>query len=153
MAATTQISLLAKRRAQHWIDGFGGAFSNLIFQRFWSWQSQFLGNIDLQTVEFGPLTTTNVVINGASCTLYAVIVNKPTAVLNVLKMTNNATTCTTNGGQDISISGNTIGEYVLLFGKGYTLSTGLTIQCNTTPTGSSAPSTADQPSGVCVIGN
>lgn len=152
MSLTTQVSVLAKRRFNNWISGFGGAFSKLMADRYWSWQAQFLGNIDLQTVEYGLLDNTDVVIAGSACTFYAVVINKPTAVLSVFKATNNATTCTTNGGQDFSVSQNKIGEQVLFMGTGYTCSAGLTIRCNTTATGATAPNAADKPSGVVLIG-
>lgn len=152
MALSTQVSVLAKRSANNWISGFGRAFSKIVMDRFWSWQSQFLGNIDLQVVKFGALDNTDVVIADAACTLYAVIIYKPTAVLSVWKGTNNATTCTTNGGQDFSVSQDKIGEQLLLCGNGYSNSAGFTIRCNTTATGATSPNAADKPSGLCIIG-
>jgi hypothetical protein len=152
MALSTQVSVLAKRRASNWVSGFGRAFSKIVLDRFWSWQAQFLGNIDLQVVEFGALDNTDVVIANAACTLYAVVILKPTAVLSVWKGTNNASTGSTNGAQDFSISQNKIGEQVFLCGAGHTLSSGLTIRASTTATGATPPNTADKPSGICIIG-
>lgn len=153
MSLTTQVSVLAKRRALNWVSGFGRAFSSLIIKAWWQWQSQFLGNPDLQVVEFGALDNTDVVIANVACTFWAAVILKPTAVLSVFKATNNASTCSTNGAQDFSISQNLIGEQALVMGKGFTCSAGLTIRCNTTATGATAPNTADKPSGFCIVGS
>jgi hypothetical protein len=151
MSINTQASVLAKRRAGSWIAGFGKAFAKLILDRWWSYQSQFFGNIDLQVVEFAALSSTDVVLAGFAQTLYAIVLTKATATAAFFKATNNATTCTTNGGQDISIRLNKAAECLVLFGAGLTLSTGLTVQGNTTATGATG-SAADGPSGFVIFG-
>jgi hypothetical protein len=150
MSLSTQVSVLAKRRANNWIAGFGGAFSNLLALSFWSWCSQFLGNIDMQTVEFSQPNTEDVLLAGAG-NLYALWLTKPTATLSVFKLTDNATTASTNGSQQLSISLNAIGECFIAFSKGFALANGATIITNTSATGSSS-STTDAPSGVAIFG-
>jgi hypothetical protein len=148
MAITDQSSQLAKRRAQHWIAGFAnGSFLFLVFQRFWSWFSQFGGNIDMSVVEFAGLTNTDTVLEAAACTLYALAFTKPTTVATFVKGTDNATTCATNGSQDLSIKMNTVGEHCIFFPKGLTLTAGWTMRSNTTATGSTTTATADVVTG------
>jgi hypothetical protein len=149
---TDQIALLAKRRVENWVNGFGGGFARLMIDRWWSWVSQFLFSPDLSVGEFGPLTTTNVVITAVACTLYLIWITAPTATAGWFKATDNATTCTTSGAQDISVKHAAIGEIILAWSKGFSLANGLTLQGNTTATGSTAPATADQVSGFVIFG-
>lgn len=148
MAITDQPANLVKRRANHWIQGFAnGSFLTLVFQRFWSWFAQFGGNIDMAVVEFAGLSNTDTVLEAAACTLYALAFTKPTTVAAFVKGTDNATTCTTNGGQDLTLKLNTVGESCIFWPKGLTLSAGWTMRSNTTATGSTTTATADQPIG------
>jgi hypothetical protein len=152
----TQISLLAKRRGNNWIQGFGGAFSMLIMQRFWSWQAQFLGNPDMVVVEFAGLSNTDQALATAAGTLWAIIINAPTSVAGWFKGTDNASTCSTNGSQDISIkldAANVPAETLLLYGRGLILANGFTVRGNTTATGNTTIATANAPVGFCLFGN
>lgn len=152
MSLSTQTSVLAKRRAGNWITNFSKSFTALAFgQAFWPWMAQFGGGIDLQVVEFAALTNTDVVIANAACHLYAICLQKATATKTVFKGTDNATTCTTNGGQDFSVTLNAIGDAILFLPKGFACANGFTVQGNTTATGSTG-SAANGPAGMVILG-
>jgi hypothetical protein len=152
MALSTQSAPLAKRRAGNYISAFGKSFSRLVFTTFWSWIAQMNGSPDLQVVEFGALDNTDVVVADAACSIYAIVIKKPTATAGNFKAGDSATTCPTDGSGVLGIKGNKAGEQVLFFPQKLTMASGFTIRANTTATGSASPVTADKPAGMVILG-
>ena len=117
------------------------------------------GNIDLQLVNIDGNSmssdggaTQQVVCNGA-CTLYVIYLKKVGSVANWFKLTDNATTCTTNGGQDLSLRTTTAAdEKLLTWPIGFTMVNGITLDENTTATGATETLKANQQSGFAIIG-
>lgn len=151
MSLSTQNAPLAKRRAANWISAFGGPFSQGALKWFWSYIAQFKGSPAMQVVEFEALSNTDQVLANAACTLYLIVLRKTTATATWSKFTDNATTGATNGSQEISIKGATIGETVLVYPQPLAMANGLTARGNTTATGNTT-SGANGASGFVVIG-
>lgn len=152
MALSTQSSVLAKRRATNWITAIGGKpFTQGAMKWFWSFVSQFLGNPDMQIVEFSALGA-NVVLMDAACKLFAIVMDKATATLSYAKFTDNATTGSTDGTQNITIPVKGVAsEAVLFYPQGFALASGLAAVGNTTPTGNTS-SAANGANGFVVLG-
>lgn len=139
MAISTADMVLAKRRFFHAVV-LDTATKQLAMTLF-SWLAQQGGKPDLQVVEYGPLSNTDVVIADAACSLRAIIVRKATATASYTKGTNHATTCSTDGTQDVSLKVSDTKYHALLFPNGLAMSAGFTMQGNTTGTGSTGSST------------
>jgi hypothetical protein len=152
MPLSTQVSLLAKRRVMSYANslkpGVNGTLSWL-FQYF----AQFKGNPDLQFVPMDTLTNGNTVIADAACKVYAIVLTKATATKSWFKGTDNATTSTTDGSQDLglAISG-ADNSMALIFPDGLAMASGLTVCANTTGTGATG-SGANGPAGFVLLGN
>lgn len=153
MALSTQDFMLAKRRAFNYLRNFTKPKSMLIGQAFFSYLAQFTTKPDIQISEFDVLTNTDVVLANAACKLYAFFLYKPTATACFFKATDNATTCSTDGTQDISIKTAALAksEIELLFPDGRAMANGVTCQANTTGTGSTG-SGANGVKGFAIIG-
>jgi len=102
------------------------------------------GNPDLTYINIDPYANAsdgtnsdNQVMAAAATTLYAVYIKKGTgSTANYFKMTNHATTGTTDGTQDFGYKISTaLEENLWLFPNGHSLSAGLTISQNTAATG------------------
>lgn len=154
MSLATQASPLAKRRAMNFITAISAkAFGRLILTAFFTGIQQFLGAPDLLVAEFSGLNNTDVVVAGEACSVYAIFMKVPTAVTGFFKGTNHATTCATNGSQDVSVLTNKIGETILLFPNKLAMSAGFTIRGNTTATGNTDPNAADKIKGFVIVGS
>lgn len=148
MAISTQDIVFAKRRFFHAVN-LDVATKGLAMALF-SWLAQQGGKPDLQVVEYGPLSNTDVVIADAACSIRAIIVHKTTATASYTKGTNHATTCSTDGTQDVSLKVADTKYHGLFFPNGLAMSAGFTMQGNTTGTGSSGSST-NGASGVVLL--
>lgn len=149
MALSTQDIVLAKRRFFHAVAL--STATRLQATAFFSWLAQQGGKPDLQVVEFGTLTNTDVVIADAACKVYAIILHKTTATATFFKGTDSATTCATDGTQDISLRLAAIQHTMLFTATGKAFANGLTLQGNTTGTGSTG-SAANGADGVVLLG-
>lgn len=93
------------------------------------------------------------VLVDAACTLYAVWVKKLGSTAVSLKLTNHASTATTDGTQDLGYKITTLNEEDLfLFPTGRAFSTGLTMTENTTQTGSTLTLLANRLDGFVIVG-
>lgn len=149
MALSLQASVLVKRRAfNYYLKPGVTGLVKWLFEYF----SQFKGNPDLQIVPFGALTSGDTVIANVACTLYAIVLTKATATKTFFKLTDNATTASTNGSQDITIpvsgAGNSIAQ---IYPDGMPMASGITITGDTTATGNSG-SGANGVAGYLIIG-
>lgn len=149
MALSTQDIVLAKRRFSHAVAQ--DAATRLQMTAFFSWLAQQGGRPDLQVVEFAALTNTDVVMADAACKLYVLVLHKATATATFFKATDHATTCSTDGTQDISLRLAAIARTILTFPVGKAFANGITCQGNTTGTGSTG-SAANGADGVFLIG-
>lgn len=149
MALSTQDIVLAKRRFFHTVN-LDVALKALA-QALFSFLAQQGGKPDLQVVEFGPLSGTDVVIANVACSLYAIIVHKTTATASYTKGTDHATTCSTDGTQDFSLKIADTKYHGAFFPRGRACAAGWTMQGNTTGTGSTGSST-NGASGVVLLG-
>lgn len=105
-------------------------------------------NIDgSQPASDGSNTTSTVLVN-APCTMYAVYLKKAGTVATWFKLTDNATTATTNGGADVSTVITTKADEVLLtWPTGHAMANGATFSENTTATGSTGELLANRIDG------
>lgn len=150
MALSTQDIVLAKRRFFH-----AAAVDAALYQMtiaFFSWLTQQGNKPDLQVVEFSALTNTDVVLADSPCRLFALFLHKATATASYFKATDHATTCSTDGTQDVSLRMAQIDTRTAYFWpKGKSFAAGITCQANTTGTGSTG-SAANGADGVALIG-
>lgn len=109
-------------------------------------------NIDPYTNASDGTNSDDQVIAAAATTLYAVYLKKGTgSTANYFKMTNHATTSTTDGTQDFGYKITTAAEENLfLFPNGHSLSAGLTIAQNTAATGATNSLLVDCCSGFVI---
>lgn len=139
MSLSTQDLVLAKRRFFHAVNL--DTATRLLSMAFFSWIAQQGGKPDLQVVEFGPLSNTDVVIADAANKLYAIILHKLTTTASYTKGTDHATTCSTDGTQDFSLKLADTNTHAVFFPKGRANANGWTMQGNTTGTGATGSST------------
>lgn len=117
------------------------------------------GNPDLQLVNVdGGATasdggnTANQVVANVACTLYAIYLKKAGATATWFKATDNATTATTNGGQDVSLVVTLKAEELLLqYPTGHSMVNGITITENTSATGSTLNVLANRIDGYIIL--
>lgn len=151
MALSLQDTNLAKQRFYNFdFKPKSRGFARWLFQYF----SQYTRLAQLQVKEHDKLSNTDTVIADAACTLYGWILKKGTVTTSWSKLTNSATTCATDGTQDISIRTNppvTNGEVSIFFPDGMAMSAGITLRGNTTATGAGSSGT-DGASGVVILG-
>lgn len=149
MALSTQASNLAKQRALHY--DFKPKVRLFLRQAFSYW-AQFTSKPDLQVVEFASLTNTDAVIADSPCRVYGIWSYKPVTGTAYIKGTNNATTCSTDGTQDVTILTNGAKTAALLiYPDGLSCSAGFTMRGNTTAsTGVSAGAAGSL--GLCIVG-
>lgn len=141
--------VLAKRRFFHAVS-LDVATRSLSMALF-SFLAQQGGHPDLSVVEITALTNTDQVIAAVPCTLYAMILHKATATASYTKATDHATTCSTDGTQDVSLKLADTNYHALIFPKGRAFANGITMQGNTTGTGSTG-SAANGATGVALFG-
>lgn len=139
MALSTQDIVLAKRRFFHAVNL--DAATRQLATALFSFLAQQGGKPDCQVVEFGPLSDTDVVIADTACQLLAIILHKTTATASFTKGTDHATTCSTDGTQDLSVKIADTKYHAVLFPNGRACASGWTMLGNTTGTGSTGSST------------
>ncbi len=118
---------------------------------FFSWLAQQGGTPDLQVVEFGPLSSSEVVIADAACKIYAIIQKKLTATASYTKGTDSATTSSDAASeyrQKIEGVNRSMAAY---YPTGFPMASGFTMQGNTTADGGTGSST-DGAYGVVLLG-
>lgn len=97
--------------------------------------------------------TASQVVSDSACTLYAILLKKTGTTATWFKITNHATTATTDGTEDFSYKLTDAGEVDLfLFPFGRALSTGLTYTEDTTATGSTLNLLANRIDGFVIVG-
>lgn len=113
----------------------------------------FLKNIDgTYSASDGGNNASQVLVD-AACTLYAIYVKKSGSTATFLKVSNHASTASTDGTEDLSYKVTTSAEEDLfLFPSGRALATGLTITENTTATGSTLTLAANRLDGFVIVG-
>ena len=106
---------------------------------------------DLQVVPFDELSDTDVVIAGAACKLYALVLIKDTATATFSKLTDSAT-ASSDADADIVVSQNAADQTVLVYPSGRAFANGITAQGNTAAsTGTGSASNGAK--GFAIIGN
>lgn len=150
MALSLQDIVLAKRRFFHAVAL--SPATRMQTMALFSFLAQSKGSPQLQVVEFPALSSTDVVIANAACKLYAVVLHKATATATFFKATDHATTCSTDGTQDISLRLAAIQHTVLITASGKAFTNGITCQGSTTGTGATG-SAANGADGVFLIGS
>lgn len=112
-----------------------------------------LVNIDGGATASDSGNTANQVVANAACTLYCVYLKKTGATGTWFKLTDNATTATTNGGADLSQKVTTANEEVLfLYPTGHAMANGITYTEDTTATGSTLNVLANRIDGFVILG-
>lgn len=139
MALNTQDIILAKQRFFHAVnlDVATKALARTLF----SFLAQQGGKPDMEVIEYGPLSNTDVVIANVACQLLAILIHKTTTTASFTKGTDHATTCSTDGTQDFSLKIADTKYHAVLFPNGRACASGWTMQGNTTGTGSTGSST------------
>lgn len=132
---------------------------------FYALKSLFLhlaankGNPDLQYCAIDGNTSAsdgsnsaNQVLADTACTIYAIYLKKTGSTATWFKATDNATTATTNGGQDISHVITTANdEYLFIYPTGHSMANGITVTENTSATGSVLTLKANKIDGFVII--
>lgn len=151
MAISTQDSLLVWRK----VAGVGYSLKPYVqwaLTQLKRWHSQFLGNPDLQLVQFSSLSDSETVIADAACKLYALVLQKAaTATATFSKLTNSATTSSDASSELRFWSNSASQQDVFTWPNGLAFATGITMQGNTTANGGTSSGT-DACSGFCIIG-
>lgn len=117
-------------------------------------------NPDLQLVNISGYTnasdgtnSNDQVLCAGACTLYGLYIKKSGSTAVFVKLTNHATTGTTDGTQDMGYKITTASEEDLfLFPSGRAFSTGLVVSQDTTATGSTCTLLANAVNGFVIIG-
>lgn len=124
-----------------------------LLKAFFSHLAQHKGSPKLQATFYSALAGTDVVPADAPCKVYAWYIKKPSGSTTAayLKASNHASALD-EAAPTMSIYLPTNEEVIVLFPNGVAMSTGFTIGSNTTPTGSTGSSAADQPSGFVIVG-
>lgn len=149
MALSLQDPVLAKHRLFHAVSF--DTSTRLQMTAFFSWLMQQGGRPNLQVVEFTALSNTDQVLADVACRLYALILAKATATASWSKFTDNATTGSTDGTQNLSLWMAQIGRSFLCYPNGLALANGLTARGNTTGTGNTTAGAAGA-TGVVLLG-
>lgn len=158
MSITTQAIVLARRRFFNAVAVQSRTPNQAMGVAFFEWLAQQGGKPDLQVVEFAALTSGNTVISDSPCRIYAILFHKGTVTASFFKGTDNATTASSNGSQDIShrlgssSSSQRVDDVAALFyAYGFRCTAGFTVRADTTGTGSSGSGT-DGPDGIVLLG-
>lgn len=106
---------------------------------------------DLQVVPFDELSDTDVVIAGAACKLYALVLIKDTATATFSKLTDHAS-ASSDADADIVVSQNAADQVALVYPSGRAFASGITSQGNTTASGGTG-SASNGARGFAIIGN
>lgn len=124
-----------------------------LLKAFFSFLSQHKGNPTLQTTFFSALAGTDVVAADAACKLYAWYIKKPSASTTAAYVKgSNSASALDEADDTMHVYLPAADEVLLVFPKGIALSAGFTIGSNTTASGSTGSSAADQPSGFVIVG-
>lgn len=149
MSISVQDIVLAKRRYLN-AAALDAACSQLSMA-FFSWLAQQGGTPELQVVEFGPLSSTDVVIADAACKIYAIVQKCPTSTATYTKGTDNATTASDAASeyrQKIEGANRTMAAF---YPSGFPMANGFTMQGTTTADGGTGSGT-NGASGVVLLG-
>ena len=113
----------------------------------------FLWNIDGTYSSSDGGNNASQVVSSVACHLYAIYLYKNGTTVTWFKATDNATTATTNGGQNIQQAMTTAkDQYLFTYPTGFALANGLTITENTTATGSTLTVKANNITGFIILG-
>jgi hypothetical protein len=149
MAISTQDIVRAKRRF------FNAptltAPNSQLAVAFFSWLAQQGGTPDLQVVEFGPLSSSEVVIADAACKIYAIVQKCPTATATYTKGTDNATTASDAASEYRQKIEGINRSMAAFYPTGFPMANGFTMQGTTTADGGTGSST-NGASGVVLLG-
>lgn len=165
MAIVTQSAGLVRQKAFH---GIGGARSSVPNSQclFWALKALFLhlssnkGNPDLKLFNIdggysssdGGNNASQVAVDGP-CTIYAIYLKKTGSTATSFKVSNHASTASTDGTQSLGYILVTAGEdNLFLFPDGHAMATGVTITENTTATGSTLTLAANRIDGFIIAG-
>lgn len=96
--------------------------------------------------------TVSQVLANAACTLYGIYLFKSGSTETIFKGTNNASTATTDGTQDLAIAATVAGDVFEIYPDGRAMSSGLTVTEDTARTTATLTLLANQMSGFVVIG-
>lgn len=165
MALVTQSANQVRQKAYNAVYGNGTTTLPNSPLNFYVFKDLFLhlamnkGNPDLFFMNIdgavnssdGGNTASQVMVN-AACTLYAVFLRKRGATETILKVTNHASTGTTDGTQDLAFALTVAGTEVAIYADGRAYATGLTIGENTTRTGSTLTLLANRIDGFIIVG-
>jgi hypothetical protein len=158
MSLTTTAIVLARRRFFNAVAVAGRAPLYAMGIAFFEWLAQQGGRPDMQVVEMAVLTNGNTVIADTACRIYAILFHKGTVTASWFKGTDNATTSSTDGSQDIShrLGSSSTSQRVddvaaFFYPYGFRCVNGFTVCANTTGTGSSG-SAANGPDGIVLLG-
>lgn len=164
MALVTQSAGLVRQKAYNAVYGNGTlTLPNSPFN-FYAIKALFLhlaankGNPDLFYKNIdgnlnssdGGNTAAQILVD-AACTLYAVFLRKRGTVETIFKGTNNASTPTTDGTQDLAFALTAAGTEVVVYPDGRAFSTGLTVTEDTTRTGSTLTLAANRIDGFVIV--
>lgn len=116
-----------------------------------SWMSQVLGNPDIQVVPFDRLSSSEVVIADAACTLYAIFAKKTTATATFTKATDSASASSDTAAEIVIKMAGALRYQALCFFNGLAMANGITMQGNTTADGGTGSST-DGANGFVILG-
>lgn len=120
---------------------------------FFSYLAQHRGSPTLQVTFFSALAGTDVVAADAACKLYAWYIKKPTASTTAAYVKgSNSASALDEADDTMHVYLPTNQEVILLFPNGVPMSAGFTIGSNTTASGSTGSSAADQPAGFVIVG-
>lgn len=149
MSISTQDIVRAKQRYFHSPNVSAPIYQFSI--ALFSWLSQQGGTPDLQVVEFGPLSSSEVVIADAACKIYAIVQKCPTATATYTKGTDNATTASDAASEYRQKIEGIDRSAAAFFPTGFPMANGFTMQGTTTADGGTGSST-NGASGVVLLG-
>jgi len=119
----------------------------------------FAGNPALQLVGIDGFinssnggNTADQVLANAPCTLYAVFLKKNGSTETVLKGANSASTCATDGTQDLAFALTSSGTELIVYPDGRAYSAGLTVTENTDRVNNTLTLSANRIDGFVIIG-
>lgn len=157
MALTTQSANLVRQKT-YMINRNAGVFYALkaLFLHLAANKGNpdlFLKNIDGTYSSSDGGNNASQVLVDAACTIYAVYLKKFGSTAVSFKVTNHASTATTDGTQTLGYILTTASEEDLfLFPSGKAMSTGVTVTENTTATGSTLTLVANRADGFVIVG-
>lgn len=157
MAVTPVNALQAREKARGFIRSSGVFY---LLKTFFLQHVTVNQNVDLLYVTIdGQIhasdsgNTVSQILADAPCKVYAFYLKKAGSTATFFKVTNHASTASTDGTQDIGYKMTTSGEEnFLVFPAGHAFSTGVTITEDTTATGSTLTLNANRIDGFAIIG-